>query len=66
MTHKERWLTEKKLVALLGDMECEDIGLGECDICEYREARACRTYAFVDFLIDHGVVFADDKTDAET
>ena len=46
---------KKKLVELLGNMYCGDIGLYACEACEYRYEESCNVKAFADHLIANGV-----------
>ena len=58
---------KKKLVELLGNMYCGDIGIYACEACEYRYEESCNVKAFADHLIANGVTVQDGKdTDVPT
>ena len=58
---------KKKLVELLGNMQCIDIGIYWCYDCKYRYEESCNVKAFAEHLIANGVTVADGKnTDGPT
>ena len=53
--------TREKLIELLGNMHCGDIGIDGCDSCKYGCETQCNACAFADHLIANGVTFAEDN-----
>ena len=47
--------TREKLIELLGDLYCGDVGIDGCDTCDYRYEEKCNAKAFADHLIANGV-----------
>ena len=46
----------EKLIALLGRMSCDVIGIDSCDTCEHRYEIDCTAHAYAYYLLANGVV----------